>query len=124
MDSSHVVNQEELLKSIVDIAVEAWRFRRVFEKAMQKMEINDRKKYLSQFAWFTKKIDAALENANLRTVNLKGELYDVGMAVSAVNIDEFEPDDRLFVAQMLEPIIMDSTSIIKIGTVVLGRIEI
>lgn len=111
-------SNEELLKSIIDMAAEAWRFRRVFERAMTKLDAGDSSRYLSQFSWFTKKVDSALETAGLRIVNVEGHIFDVGMAVTPLNIDDFDSTDNLFIEQMLEPIIMDGESIMKTGTVI------
>lgn len=117
------VSNEELVKSIIDMAAEAWRFRRVFERAMAKLDAGDSSRYLSQFSWFIKKVDSALETAGLRIVNVEGHIFDVGMAVTPLNIDDFDSTDNLFIEQMVEPIIMDGESIMKTGTVILGRVE-
>jgi hypothetical protein len=115
-------NSISLRESIVDIAVESWRFRHVFERAMSKLDAGDSSRYLSQYSWFSKKVDAALENAGLRIVNIDGQYYDVGMAATPLNIDDFSPTDRLFVERMVEPIIMADDTIVKTGTVILGRV--
>jgi hypothetical protein len=90
---------------------------------MQKLDAGERARYLGQFLWFSKKVDAALEAAGLRIVNVEGQVFDVGMAVTPINLEDFSSEDEMLVEQMLEPIIMDATSIIKTGTVVLGRIS-
>ena len=59
----------------------------------------------------------------MRIVDVEGQPYDVGMALSPLNIDDFEPEDLLYVEQMIEPIIMDETNVLKTGTAMLGRIE-
>ena len=112
----------QLRQSIIDIAVEAWRFRRVFERAMSKLDAGDSTRYISQYSWFIKKVDAALENACLRIVNMEGQYYDVGMAATPLNIDDFEQKDKLYVEQMVEPIIMYGDTVAKSGTVILGRV--
>ena len=114
---------ELLTKSIVDIVGEMFRFKRVFIKVVGKLEPDDQKKYTSQFAWFTKRVDKAAENAGLSVVDLSGQEYDPGMAVTAMNIDDFEPEDMLFIDQMMEPIIMKGDQVQKAGTVILGRFE-
>ena len=113
----------QLQRAVIDMAVEAWRFRRVFEKAMSKLESGESTRYLGQFNWFVKKVEAALETAGMRIVNVEGQPYDVGMALTPLNIDDFEQDDALYVEQLIEPIIMDESSILKTGTAMLGRIE-
>lgn len=112
-----------LRQAIVDIAVEAWRFRHIFERAMSKLDAGDSTRYISQYSWFSKKVDTALENAGLRIVNIEGQYYDVGMAATPLNIDDFAPTDKLFVEQMVEPIIMDDDTVVKTGTVILGRAD-
>ncbi len=104
------------------MAIAAWRFRKISENVMQKLDIVEQKRYRSQFIWFFKRVDAAVENAGLRIINVEGKPYDIGMAVNPLNLDDFSPNDELYVEQVIEPIIMDSTSIIKTGTVVLGRV--
>lgn len=118
--------QEEnkiLKENLILIASEAFRFQRVFEKAVSKLDIEERTKYLSQYSWFAKRVSKALENSHLRMINLEGQLYDPGMAITPLNLDDFEVDDTLIVAQMLEPVIMQDDTIVKIGTALLGRIE-
>lgn len=114
---------EKLQSSLTSIASEFFRFQGVFEKAIRRLELDEQNKYLSQYAWFSKKVTKALESANLRIVNLAGQAYDPGMAVTPLNIDEFDENDNLYIQQVIEPIIMRDETIIKPGTVVLGRID-
>ena len=113
----------KLQNSLISIASELFRFQKVFEKAISRLDIDERNKYVSQYAWFSKKVNKALEEADLKLLNLEGQLYDPGMAVTPLNIDEFEAEDRLFVQQTIEPIIMQDDKVFKTGTVILGRIE-
>lgn len=110
-----------LLNSLISIASELFRFRGVFERAISKLEMDEQNKYLSQYKWFSKKVYKALEEANLRLLSVEGQLYDPGMAVTPLNIDDFEADDVLYVEQTMEPIIMEGDTVIKTGTVLLGR---
>ena len=58
-------NQNEALtKSIGDIASELYRFRRVFSKAISKLDADEQGKYLSQFAWFSKRVDPGILFSN------------------------------------------------------------
>ena len=60
--------------------------------------------------------------SNLKVINLEGQKYDIGMAVAPLNIDQFNENEVLVVEQMIEPIIMFGNSILKTGTVILGRV--
>jgi len=112
-----------LQASIIDIAVEAWRFKNVFSSALSKLEITESNRYLNQYLYFFKKVESALENAELKIVNVEGKEYDIGLPITPLNIDEFSQDDKLIIEQMLEPIIMKSGKVIKNGTVILRRID-
>lgn len=110
-------------ESLIAIASELFRFQRVFAKAISKLDIDEQSKYSSQFAWFSKKVIKALEEAGLKIVNVDGQLYDPGMAVTPLNIEDFETDDILYVEQTMEPIIMQENAVVKTGTVILGRVQ-
>ena len=112
----------KLQGNLCTIASELFRFQRVFEKVVSKLEAEERNKYMSQFAWFSKKVTKALEDSDLRIINTEGQLYDPGMAVTPLNLDDFDVEDVLYVAQTIEPIIMQGDTIHKTGTVILGRV--
>ena len=43
------------------------------------------------------------------------------MAVKAINLDDFNESDHLYINKMLEPIIIGENGVIRIGTVTLAR---
>ena len=110
-------------KNLVVIAIELHRFKSVFAKAISKLDVDEQNKYSSQFQWFSKKVTKALDDAGIRVVTLDGQLYDPGMAATPLNIEDFEAEDILYVAQTMEPIIMQDNAVIKTGTVILGRAD-
>lgn len=111
-----------LTETIVNMAVESWRFGRVFDRLLAKLDAGEQNRYTSQFRWFIKKVEDALEQAELRIVNIEGHPFDPGMAATPLNIAEFNANDALMVDQMLEPIIMGKEGLIKTGTVILRKI--
>ena len=115
-------NIDRIKNSVIEIAVEHYRFKNTFMKAISKIDFEEQSKYMSQFAWFSKKVTKAVEEAGLRIVSLEGQAYDPGMAVTPLNIDDFEVEDELKIVQMIEPIIMQEDTVLKTGTVLLGRI--
>ena len=114
---------EVLKSSLIGIAGELYRFQSVFARMVSRFPMEEQNKYISQYSWFSKRVVKALDGAGLRIIDLQGKEYDPGMAVIPINLDEFGPDDRLFVEQMMEPVIMEGNKVIKTGTVFLGRIE-
>ncbi len=112
---------ESLRDAIINMAVESWRFSRVFERLLMKLDAGEQKRYQSQFRWFLKKVEESLEQAGLRLVNLEGQCFDPGMSATPLNIEEFGADDILVVEQMLEPVIMGKEGLVRTGTVILTK---
>jgi len=109
--------------AVISMAVESWRFGRVFDRLLTKVDAGEQNRDKSQFHWFIKKVEEALENAELRIVNVEGHPFDPGMAATPLNIEEFDGNDALMVDQMLEPIIMGKEGLVKTGTVTLRKVE-
>jgi hypothetical protein len=96
----------------------------VFDRLLLKLDAGEQNRYKSQFRWFIKKVEEALEQADLRIVNVEGHPFDPGMAATPLNIEEFDTNDALMVDQMLEPIIMGKDGLVKAGTVILRKVEV
>ena len=105
------------------MAVESWRFARVFERLLSKLDAGEQNRYLNQYRWFIKRLEESLEQAELKIVNVEGQPFDPGMAATPLNITEFDTQDELIVDQMLEPIIMSREGLVKAGTVTLRKIQ-
>ena len=118
-------NEEILKKSLIDLATENWKTTQVFLKLLSQADIQDQARYAGKLNWFIKKTEDNLKAAGLRVVNLEGEKYDTGMAVTAINLEEYEDESNLVVEKMLEPVIMGSNGVERTGTVILkeGKLE-
>lgn len=114
---------EQLERSLIDIAVESWRFSRLFGKVVSKLDAGESGRYINQIRYFQRKVEENLDSNGLKLVNVEGQPYDAGMAASALNLGDFGPDDVLLVDQMLEPIIMGPKGLRKQGTVMLRKVE-
>lgn len=109
---------------LIALALDAWRFSHVFKNVLSKLGEEERNRYQGRSSWFRRRLDEGLEAVGMRLVELApGTVYDPGMAVTPLNIDDFQGDEPLYVEQMVEPILMENGSIIKTGTVILGRTE-
>ncbi len=115
-------NSEVNTSVIIKLAVESWRFGKVFEKIVTKLDAGEQSRYISQLRWFSKKVEESLFDAGLRIVNMEGHPFDPGVAATPLNIQEFENNDRLIIEQMIEPIIMGKEGIVKTGTVILKKV--
>ena len=111
-------------KSLIDVAVESWRFSRLFARVISKLDAGETSRYASQLRYFQKKVEVSLQASGLTLVNVEGQPFDPGMAASAINIEDFGPDDDLLVDQMVEPIIMGPEGLRKTGTVMLRKVHL
>ena len=116
-------DDEQLEQSLIDIAVESWRFSRLFGNVVGKLDAGESGRYINQIRYFQKKVEESLDSNGLKLVNVEGQPYDAGMAASALNLGDFGPEDVLLVEQMLEPIIMGPKGLRKQGTVMLRKVE-
>src|SRR3546814_5055509 len=86
-------SSEQMEQSLIDIAVESWRFSRLFGKVVSKLDAGESGRYVNQLRYFQKKLEESLDSSGLRLVNVEGQHYDAGMAASALNLGDFGPDD-------------------------------
>jgi hypothetical protein len=122
IDKEQEIDSKALIKSVIDMAIQSWRFGRVFERVVIKLDAKEQSRYQGQLRWFIKKIEETLTEAGVRIVNVEGHPFDPGVAATPLNIEEFEAGDTLVVDQMLEPIIMGDEGVIRTGTVILRKV--
>lgn len=116
-------NNDDHREAAVGLAVEAWRFANVCARITNKLDASVGTRFESQLRYFLRQTEEKLAEARLKVVDLQGQTYEEGMAVSALNLADFGPDDRLYVERMLEPLIMGPEGVVRIGTVKLAKLE-
>jgi len=116
--------QERLSQALIEIAVESWRFTKLFARLMSKLDAGESSRYANQFRYYLKRLDESLEAVGMRLVNVEEHPYDPGMAAKALNLDDFGSDDRLLVDQMVEPIIMGPKGLLRTGTIMVRKAEL
>ncbi len=121
-DTNNASTDDAERKALIDISVEGWRFARVFGRLISKLDAGEAPRYANQARYFLKKIDDGLEGFGLRIVSLEGQPYDPGMAVSALNIADFGPNDILIIEQTVEPVVMGPEGLVRSGTVMLSKV--
>ena len=120
MENEVIVNHEEI---IVKIVTENWRLMKLFMKVITKLDASEANRYLNQIRKKKKNIYDSLDEVGMKLVNLEGQFFDVGMAATPLNIDEFETEDKLIVEQMIEPLIMKDGIIRKQAIINLIKVE-
>ena len=119
--NNDIVSRDNLEQSLVDIAIESWRFSRLFSRLLEKLDAGESTRYVNQHRFYLKRLDESLKQAGLRLVNVEGQFFDPGMAATPLNAEDFSPDDNLVVDHTVEPIIMGNEGLIKTGTVMLKK---
>ena len=117
------VDRDPGMNALIELSVEGWRFARLFGRLLGKLDAGEAPRYANQARYFQKRIDDGLNAFGLRIVSLEGQSYDPGMAVSALNIADFGPDDHLVVDQMVEPVVMGPEGLVRGGTAMLAKAE-
>ena len=107
--------------ALLDLAVEGWRIARLFSRVLTKLDAGEGSRYANQVRYFIKRVEESLESAGLRLVNLEGQPYETGLPATALNIEDFAPEDRLYVDQVLEPVVMGPQGVVKTGTITLRK---
>lgn len=107
--------------SLIDVVVESWRLVRTFERVLMKLDAGEASRYQNQLRFYLKRLDTVLAERELKIVNLEGQVYDAGMAATPLNIADFGPEDSLLVEQMIEPLVMGSDGVRRMGTMMLRR---
>lgn len=123
LDNENGASRGQPERALVEIAVESWRFTRLFTRAISKLDAGEASRYTNQLRYYLKRLEESLGAAGMRLVNLEGQPYDPGMAATALNVADFGPDDQLLVEQMVEPVIMGAEGLLRAGTIMLRKVE-
>lgn len=109
-------------KELLNFIIESWRFSNLFQQVISKLSEEERKRYTGRHNWYKKKLESTIKSCGYKLINISNEIYDPGMALTPINIDEFTEGEHLIVDYMMEPIIMDENgNIVKTGTAILRR---
>jgi hypothetical protein len=109
--------------ALLDLALEGWRFQKLFARALTKMDAGETPRFANQHRYFVRRIGECLRDAGIRLVTLEGQPYDTGSAVTAINLADFGPEDELVVDQMIEPIVMNEAGLLRAGTVTVRKAD-
>lgn len=108
--------------ALIDLAVDSWKFARLFARVISKLDAGEQARYANQMRFFQKRIEIAAEFTGARLVTIEGQPFEPGMAASPLNLEDFKDEDALFVDQMLEPIVMGNDGVLRTGTMMLRKL--
>ena len=114
---------ENDLSTVADFLVEDFRFTHSYLSILDKLFLEEKKRYEAAYNFHMKKVTDLARKYNLKMVIYKsGDLYDDGYPIVPLNADEFEKDDILCIEQMIEPIILTiDGKVIRQGTAILVK---
>ena len=116
--------EEKNFESIIDLIIESWRLNRFTKNLAEKINDNKiQKKSVNQITRFEKHFNATLETLNLKVLDFTGQIFETGLPILPINLEDFNADDILIVEMMFEPTIKkgDTAEIIKKGAAVLKK---
>lgn len=113
----------EASPNLIELASESWRFHQIMQRSICSMDPFDAQRLASHYGWYQRIVQNVLEEAGLHVVDLTGERYDAGMAVTPLNLEDFPEgmQSSYYIAQMIEPIVMQDGIVRKPGTAMLGE---
>ncbi|MGN1021819.1 MAG: hypothetical protein ACI4O7_15760 [Aristaeellaceae bacterium] len=111
---------EQMKLAIAEIAAESWRYSRAVSKVLRKLDVMDADRFARQYEYFTTRVQRAVVTAGLTVLDLTGQAYHVGLPVQAMNLEEFDEDEPLLIAQTIEPVIMMDGRVVKTGVVMVA----
>lgn len=112
---------QDLRSALVQIAAENWRFEHALKKVIRDMDVIAAERFSRQYSYFSSRVSKALVLGGLTCLDLSGQIYDVGMAVQAMNLEEFDDNETLIITRMVEPVILWNGRVIRTGIVMLDK---
>jgi hypothetical protein len=107
---------------LAHLLVDYWKLARGAAKAVGKLPEGDAKRLASQVRYASRQLDLASSKFGLRVVEFEGSTFEVGMAASADNIDDFNSEAALVVDRTIEPAVVKGMRVVRAGRVLVKEI--
>lgn len=102
----------------LDFILELYNSPKLFKKLLEHLSPDEQKRYMGQVNWFIKKCNEFIANSGYSFVVPEG-IYDVGIAATPLNLSDFDKEEELLIAQVVEPIVMYRGKVVKSGAILL-----
>lgn len=116
------LGEQSLRTPLIELAIVCWRTVRLCARVIERLDAGEGARYANQLRFLQRKVSDQMEAAGMAVVSVEGERFDPGIAASAVNLGDFQPEDELLVDHMVEPIIMGPDGVIREGIVTLRTV--
>ncbi|MGY2490092.1 hypothetical protein [Cupriavidus sp. CP313] len=105
----------------MNVCVESWRFIKVYQRLLSKVDATEAQRYQGQVRYFQKQIEDNLASLDLRQVEFDGQTFDTGLPVTAINLADFAAEDHLVIEQTIEPAILGIHGLVRMGSVTVKK---
>ena len=123
MNDANKADAETLQLAIAEIAAESWRYECALRKVLKHMDVMEAERFLRQYEYFTSKVDRAVAMAGLKVLDLSTQLYNPGLPIQVMNLEEFDEEDELIINKVIEPVILLENRVVKTGVVMVDRVK-
>ena len=104
---------------LADLASEYWKLLRAYERLIHESSPEKVNRLKSNYRNSERKLGVILEEQKLKIISYEERDYTPNLAVNVINVDEFENNEGLVIAQMLEPTVMHKEQVLKTGKAIL-----
>ena len=105
----------------LSLAAESWRFSQVMQNAIHELPESRQGRYNSRLEWYIKKLKDTLETLSCHIEDYSERIFEPGMPLTVLNLDEFQEEDEIIIEVMIEPVIIrNDGTVVKTGTA-MGR---
>lgn len=113
------MTEQNIKYTLSKVAIEYWRILRSYERNLASLANSN--SAASTIKNSEKKMISILSENGLRIANFEGQDYSPNLPLTVVNTDDFDGNEGLIVAQMIEPTIVDDENVINMGKAILAR---
>ncbi len=103
------------------MAIEFWKLIRSYERSLSLLPPEHQAKIQAQVRYSARRLETLLDDTDIRLVSFDGRVFEPNLPITAVNAEDFDNNtDNLVVDQTIEPAVMNNSTVIIMGKVVLA----
>jgi len=106
------------MDSFTELALEYWKLLRLAERLVSSTEGPSNTRITAQLNYYKSRLERLVAENNIQLIDETGNTFEVNLPFIAVNVDELE--GAAVIAQTLEPAVIQSGAVLKMGKVVLA----
>jgi hypothetical protein len=101
------------------LAIEMWKLLRAYERVLVELPEDKAPKRAAQYRYSSGRLEALLQNAQLKMLTFEGQKFTANLPVSPLNADEMADMGDLVIESTVEPTIIGENVILHVGKVIL-----